>query len=447
MVGAPEAAPSPSFPQAALSPPSYDLHARQAAVVADLGVQALRRGALDDLFGRAVTTVAQTLGDEMCKVLELLPDHKALLLRSGVGWHEGLVGRGTVSAGTESQAGFTLLQGGPVVVRDLRAETRFDGPPLLHNHGVVSGMSTPIFTGCGVWGVLGVHSRRARTYDDQDVNFLVAVANILGAAVERRAHEDALRAANAHLEEADRVRTHFLQSISHELRTPLTPLLLQLEALPMALAGLDGAVPRPTLQRFEHGLVVARRSADRLAALVEDFADVSRLQVGRLAVERRPMDLAAVAREAAEAHRAYAVQRSVALEVHLPQVLPIVGDPQRLHQLLGNLLSNALKFTPAGGQVVVAARPDGDFAMLEVRDTGEGLSEDQQRRLFEPFVQVGPRVGREGGLGLGLYIARGIVEMHGGRIGVHSPGPGKGATFWFRIRLAEGHRLTERVGA
>ena len=164
--------------------------ARRQAVVAELGRQMLRRDPIDQIFNEAVARVAETLDVEYCKVLELLPNGEELLLRSGVGWKEGLIGRATVGAGLHSQAGFTLLSKDPVVVEDLRTETRFTEPPLLHDHGVVSGMSVVISTSTGSYGVMGAHTRQKRIFSRDEVNFLQAVANLLGTMIERRRAEE-----------------------------------------------------------------------------------------------------------------------------------------------------------------------------------------------------------------------------------------------------------------
>src|ERR1019366_8988957 len=134
------------------------LLARLQAVVAEIGQDALRSDHSSKVLDDAVVLVAQTLDVEYCKVLELLPDGKALLLRSGVGWRDGLVGTATVGSGTDSQAGNTLLSGQPVMVEDLRTEQRFSGPPLLQEHGVVSGMTVIIPTSERPYGVLGAHT-------------------------------------------------------------------------------------------------------------------------------------------------------------------------------------------------------------------------------------------------------------------------------------------------
>lgn len=167
--------------------------ARQQAAVAELGQRALAEADLGALLNSAVVLVVQTLEVEYAKVLERLPDSQALLLRAGVGWKEGMVGQATIDAGTGSQAGYTLLFQGPVIVEDLRTETRFHGPPLLHDHGVVSGMSVIIQGKAQPFGVLGAYTTRRRRFTQDDVHFLQAVANLLASFIERRRVEAALR--------------------------------------------------------------------------------------------------------------------------------------------------------------------------------------------------------------------------------------------------------------
>ncbi|MCS6977195.1 MAG: PAS domain S-box protein [Gemmatales bacterium] len=165
---------------------------RQQQAVAAFAEMAVATPNLDEVMKQAVETVAEVLENELCKVLELQPDGKSLLLRAGVGWHEGLVGKATVSSGRESQAGYTLLSDRPVIVEDLRTETRFSGPPLLHDHSVISGISVVIRGKERPYGVLGTHSTRKRSFCQDDANFVSAIASILGAAIERRRLEEQL---------------------------------------------------------------------------------------------------------------------------------------------------------------------------------------------------------------------------------------------------------------
>jgi PAS domain S-box-containing protein len=173
-------------------------YAQRQAVIAEIGRLALTGGELKDLFAEAVSLVARTLGVEYCKLMELLPDGDALLLRAGVGWREDYTGADAiVSAGKESQAGFTLLSDEPVVVEDLRTETRFNGSRLLLDHGVVSGLSVIIHGRERPYGVLGAHSSLVRKFTSDDVNFLSAVANVLAEAIGRKRAEDELRHSEA----------------------------------------------------------------------------------------------------------------------------------------------------------------------------------------------------------------------------------------------------------
>jgi PAS domain S-box-containing protein len=167
--------------------------ARQQEAVVELGQRALARADFGDLMEDAVALVAGVLDIEYAKVLKLLPGAEELLVIAGVGWKEGVVDRTKVDSTRNAQAGYTLLSDEPVVVEDLRSETRFRGHPLLHEHGVVSGMTVIIRPGGQPFGVLGAHTRERRTFTGDDVNFLKAVANVLAAAIERERAEEKQR--------------------------------------------------------------------------------------------------------------------------------------------------------------------------------------------------------------------------------------------------------------
>jgi two-component sensor histidine kinase len=155
--------------------------------VARLGAQALTELGLQRLFEDSVKTIAATLNVELVKILELVPGDAELLLRAGIGWQPGLVGTALVRTDRDSQAGFTLASGGPVIVENLATETRFTGHPLLHQHGVISGLTIPIAGRDGrTYGVLGVHTTLRRSFTTNDVSFLAAVANMIAGAIQRR---------------------------------------------------------------------------------------------------------------------------------------------------------------------------------------------------------------------------------------------------------------------
>jgi PAS domain S-box-containing protein len=189
---------------------------RQQAVVANLGQRALAGTDLAVLMDEAVALVAQTLAVEYSKVLELLPDGEELLLRAGVGWQEGYVGHVKVKAKTASQAGYTLLSTGPVIVEDLRTETRFSGPPLLTEHGVVSGVSVIIHSQERPWGILGAHTIHQRKFTKDDIHFLEAVANLLAMAIERKGAEERLKGYVLRLEVLRKIDQAILSAQSSE---------------------------------------------------------------------------------------------------------------------------------------------------------------------------------------------------------------------------------------
>lgn len=171
---------------------SADRYARRQAGIATIGRRALAAKDIGELLDDAVRVVGNVLEAEYCKVLQLLPDRSGLRLQAGIGWREGVVGRAVVGIDRDSQAGYTLLAKAPVVVTDLRTEARFSGPPLLHDHGVVSGLSVVIGAADDPFGVLGVHTRRQRTFSADDVHFLEMVADVLAQTIRRAEVADRL---------------------------------------------------------------------------------------------------------------------------------------------------------------------------------------------------------------------------------------------------------------
>jgi PAS domain S-box-containing protein len=207
---------------------------RQQAAVAELGLQALGVADIPALLDTVVRLAARTLDVEFSKVLELQPGSETLLLRAGVGWQSGLVGRATVGSGRESQAGYTLLHGGPVIVRDLRTETRFNGPRLLIDHGIVSGISTVIQTRLERRFVLGVHTARKRVFSWDDAMFVQAIANVVAAAMLRLQAQSALQASEERLQRAlERVEHARALQEDHDFT------LLVVNGLPQSISVID----------------------------------------------------------------------------------------------------------------------------------------------------------------------------------------------------------------
>lgn len=225
------------------------------------------------------------------------------------------------------------------------------------------------------------------------------------------------------MKDQDRFKTLFINTAAHELRTPLTPLRVHVHVLKEGQKGELNPEQRKTVE-------VLDRNVERLSRRVEDVLNVARLQGRRLGLQRGPVDVDALVREAVEAFSEQAKAVGVSLEAKLGSRLNVEGDGKRLTQVLYNLLENALKFTPAGGHVWVETAAGGKDAVVRIRDTGVGIAPRDMARLFQPFSQVHDPLERtRAGSGLGLYISRGIVELHGGSLSAASPGPGRGSTF------------------
>lgn len=260
-----------------------------------------------------------------------------------------------------------------------------------------------------------------------------SLARSLRYAIERLQAEEARRLAEERLREIGRLRavnqfkTQLLNTVGHELNTPLTPIRLQVDLLKRLAEGKLG-------EAEQRSLVILERNFDRLSKLVHDVLDVARLEAGRLELRLEPLDLGALVAEAAEAFEEPVRRAGVGLACSASQGLLVRGDAARLGQVLDNLLSNAAKFTPRGGRIAVEVAPRDREVTVSVRDTGIGLRAEDLPKLFEPFSQVhDPMQHTQPGTGLGLFICKGIVEQHGGRIWAESEGPGKGATFTFAL--------------
>ena len=220
------------------------------------------------------------------------------------------------------------------------------------------------------------------------------------------------------LEELDRTRSDFVSNVSHDLRTPLT-------AASAGLGMLDTSA-RERLRPDERALVDnVRRNVERLAGQIDDLLAYNQLEAGTLHPEREPLDLRAVVAEAISAVQPLTSEKGQTLEVDLPGPLPTLGDPRRLEQAVVNLLSNAHRHTPSGTRVAISGHVQGDEVLLSVDDDGPGLPAREQETIFRRSYRLRPE---GGGSGLGLTIARAIVELHGGRIRAESR-PGEGATF------------------
>ena len=242
------------------------------------------------------------------------------------------------------------------------------------------------------------------------------------------------QAARAEAESAGRAKDDFLAVVSYELRTPLQSMLGWAQLL-------KGRADEPAIVR--KGLDIIERNSRTQAQLIEDLLDVSRIVAGKLRLERRRVDLAEVLRAALDSATVLADGRSIRIDAAIEALGGVVlGDPQRLQQIVSNLLSNAVKFTPPAGRIGVRLRREGTRATIAVEDSGCGISPEFLPHVFDRFRQAedGATTRRRGGLGLGLAIVRHLVEAHGGTVAAESPGEGRGSTFTVTLPLVSVER-------
>jgi len=237
-------------------------------------------------------------------------------------------------------------------------------------------------------------------------------------------------------------KDEFLGVLGHELRNPLAPLSNSLHVLEARAEDVPSEI------RQTHAMM--KRQVDNMTRLVDDLLDVSRINQGKITLQRSPVDLRAVLDDAADDFRPLANARGIELKLVLPaNSIWVDADPTRLAQIVANLVNNAVKYTPSGGRITLAL-VDGREAEVRVSDTGMGIPADMLDRIFEPFTQVEPTITRgHGGLGIGLTLVQRLAEMHGGSVQATSAGRGKGSTFTLRLPRIEAPRTAraERAGS
>jgi signal transduction histidine kinase/ActR/RegA family two-component response regulator len=289
-------------------------------------------------------------------------------------------------------------------------------------------MVVPILVGERVEGLLYVGNQVRRPFTDDDEVMCVRLAAHAAIAIQNAQLFAREQAARAEAETANRAKDEFLAVLSHELRTPLNAIMGWTRML--QAGALDAG-------QAAHALDVIDRNTRQQAQLINDLLDVSRIIAGKLDLDRYAVDVVPLVGAAVEALREAITAKSLTLETDLdPATGEVYGDPLRLQQIVTNLVSNAVKFTPEGGAVLVSVRRIADLAELVVMDNGEGIAADFLPWVFERFRQAdGSTTRPDGGLGLGLSIVKHLVEAHGGTIRVESEGAGKGAAFTVRLPI------------
>ena len=368
--------------------------------------------------------LGEHLGATRCAYADVEPDNDRFTIRSDRS-RPGVPS----SAGVYSlelfgpQATSNLRRGRHLVVNDVDRELGDEGGGRMFNAiGIKAIICAGLVKEGRLVAMMAVHQAHPRRWTPLEISVAAEV-------VERSwAHIERVRAA-AMLREQDRHKDEFLATLAHELRNPLAPIkyavaLLRLSADPARQAQAHNVIDRQT---------------SHMARLIDDLLDVSRISRGLIALQREQVPLRRLMLEAVEAARPAIESARHRLTLQLPDDGVLLdADPARIVQVIGNLLTNAAKYTPDGGEIHLAGWAAGARAVVEVVDNGVGVPPDQQGRLFQMFTQLQHSAGRaKGGLGIGLSLVKKLTEMHGGSVRMHSDGLDEGSTFGIELPLAQ----------
>ena len=341
-----------------------------------------------------------------------------------------------------------------LLFEDIASDTRFIRG-LKEKGKSYSVVGIPLFAQDQLVGAMDFFSAEGHPFTTPMVDLLTTIGHQIGVAVanarlfeEVKQTAEQLRRANDELQELNRLKSDFIAIVSHELRTPLASIIGYVDLM------LDEETGSLNEEQSQY-LDVIERNAERLSRLINDILDISRIEAGRIDLAMAPLDVVQIAKETVVTMQPQAQAKGIEMTVSIPEGLPIIqGDPDRIRQVLVNVLGNAIKFTPQDGRVEISGRclaageqppppgPDlataSDWLLVNVTDTGVGIAAEELDRIFDRFYQARGFADRSvGGSGLGLSIVRGIVEAHGGLIWAQSPGQNQGSTFTFVLPVIE----------
>jgi len=421
--------------------------AEELATLLDLSKAFAQATDLDSLLETALArSIALYEAADAGSIFLYNPDEDCLMARASIGYETEPLSRvrlkpGEAIAGKVFQRGQALLCVNPEEIAANIANLRKENQ--AHFAGARPGVRQPRSAMCApliakdsaLGALILVNLRRQGAFSAGDLRFLEAVANQIAIVLENaRLWTEACRAQA--LADVNHFKDEFLASISHQLLTPITSIRAAADLL-VASLGRGGTAADSLISSIG-------RNTQRLQGLVEELLDLARLHRGEVSLSHEPWDLKTIVRESAAAIEPLAGGKEQALEVETPaSSCPVLADRGRLEQVLMNLLSNSCKFTPRHGYIKVALQEKGREYLVSVADDGPGIPLAEQSQVFERFYSNSRGPGEKTGAGLGLAIAKTVVELHGGRIWVESEG-GRGSTFFFTLPKGDGREDSGR---
>jgi two-component system CheB/CheR fusion protein len=407
--------------------------ARISTMRAEIGLALTR----DDSLRRILQVCAQSLVDHMgvsfARIWTLNSQDEMLELCASAGLYTHLDGaHGRVRMG-QLKIGRIAESRVPLLTNDVQHDPHISDPEWARREGMVAFAGYPLIVADAVVGVLAVFSRTRLV--ENVLDDLRSICFEVAQCIERKRAEEARKRAEEEAREGVRRRDLFLAMLSHELRTPLAAIVNAARLLEASDCDTE------TLQTANGAIA---RQSKHMARLLDDLLDVSRITRNKIEIRKQIVDLRQTTRDAMEAIQPLLNSKKLRFHTELPdKPLCVDGDPARLQQIQVNLLNNAIKYTPPGGEIWIVLRQENGQAVLSVRDTGVGIPREMVDRIFDIFVQLDHEPGgSDGGMGVGLTLVRALVDLHGGKITVQSEGPGKGSEFTIRLPAVDGSRLS-----
>lgn len=384
---------------------------------------------LDHLLSYIIKEAAELTRSEAASILLLDPRTNQLHFKASSNHIPAEMADIAVSL-DDSIAGAILRANKPMYIQDVTRDPRWNpqvGQVINFNTRQILGVPMRNVEQKPVGVLEALNKVDAANFSVQDLEMLATLADIAGVAVEKARLFTELEQANAALSELDELKSNFIAIASHELRTPLAVILGY-------VSFLREEADEAMAERFDYVL----DAAVHLRSLIQDMANLSYVDAGQTKLLREMVDLTAVIQEMDLAHDETAVAKNQQIELHLPdKPVSVIIDKNMIEVILGNILNNAVKFTPQNGRIQLTLQKKGREAWISIEDTGIGIPEDQLERIFSRFYQIeSPLVREHEGLGLGLSIAKDLVELNHGRIWAESE-PGQGSQFTLALPLAE----------
>ena len=398
---------------------------------------------LNTIFTRTVSLISDRFGFYFAAIyiLDETGFHAVLREAKGEAGEKMKSQRYTISVGSQTMVGRVADTGESKLANNIAVEPLYQPNPLLLD--TQSEATIPLRVGERTVGVIDIQSKDLDAFSQDDLSVLQSLADQVAIAIDNAASYSRSQELIKELQEVDQLKSQFLANMSHELRTPLNSIIGFSRVI---LKGIDG----PVTEMQHQDLTAIYNSGQHLLGLINDILDLARIEAGKMELNFEEVKLSEMVNSVLSTAKGLVKEKPIHLVAKIPADMPTVrGDTMRVRQVLINLLSNASKFTDEGTitvEALVQKGPNGKpEALINVIDTGPGISQEGQEKLFKAFSQVdGSATRKSGGSGLGLSICANLVQLHGGRISVHSA-EGKGSTFWFTLPLF--HQPVEEIPA